>query len=97
MNVLRIITNAEGVLIAECDAPRWRQGDELILHLKKRFRAKILRKAEGPDARTWFLRISDKDFTVYQWDTGDNSFVLRNGNDKELLTEIARSVQDELN
>lgn len=93
---LELVRNEKGILEAQCDAPLWQHGEQLVRHLKRRFEAHIIDKAEGPDARTWILRIEGKEIVVYQWDTGDISFFAKNRQDEELTSRIAASVQTEL-
>ena len=90
---LKLITNDNGVLEAQCDAPEWSQGDDLICFLKEHFGATIIDKAEGPDARMWKLRIAAEHLIVHQLDTGDISFFVEGKNDGELVASIAESIR----
>ena len=72
MNV-KIIRNGKRVLEAQCETPKWREGENLVGYLKKRFDARLIEKAEGPDARSWSLEVAGQESVVHQWDTGDIS------------------------
>lgn len=85
--------NENGTLVAQADAPSWRQGDALVKYLKREFSARIIDKAEGPDARMWKLKVSDKEITVHQWDTGDISF-FGSRSDDDLVTRLAKALHD---
>ncbi len=86
---LTLTRNENGLLEAWADAPNWRQGDELVSYLKRQFGAHIIHKAEGPDARMWKLKVSDKEITIHQWDTGDLSFFGSPSNE-DLITKPAK-------
>ena len=95
MNV-QIIRNEEGVLEAQCDAPNWRQGENLVSYLKKRFDARLIEKAEGPDARSWSLEVAGQEIVVHQWDTGDISFFAKDASGESLVENLANSVRAEV-
>lgn len=90
---VQLVRNETGILEAQCDAPEWKQGDRLIRHLKKHFGARVVDKAEGPDARTWSLDISGDQIVVNQWDTGDISFFAKDANRESLIETIAADIR----
>jgi hypothetical protein len=92
MDVL-LVRNENGVLEAQCDAPKWQQGENLIHHLKKNFGAKVIDKAEGPDARSWSVEIAGEEIVVHQWDTGDISFFAKEATGESLVKSIAETVK----
>ena len=85
-----------GLLEAQFDAPEWSQGEKVIKHLKKRFNAEVMEKAEGPDARTWTVRIEGGVFVVNQWDTGDISLFAKDSSLETMTNRIAESIQKEV-
>src|SRR6266545_1010434 len=90
---VELVRNETGILEAQCDAPEWQQGDRLIRHLKKHFAARVIDKAEGPDARTWSLEIRGEQIVVNQWDTGDISFFAKNVTGEGLIETLAADVR----
>jgi len=92
MNV-QLVRNDGGVLEAQCDAPQWQQGEQLIRHLKKHFGARVIDKAEGPDARSWSLEVAGKEIVVHQWDTGDISFFAKDASGESVVEKLAASVK----
>ncbi|HNQ74893.1 MAG TPA: DUF3630 family protein [Verrucomicrobiota bacterium] len=92
MNV-QLVRNDDGVLEAQCDAPQWQQGEQLIRHLKKHFDARVIEKAEGPDARSWSLQVAGKEIVVHQWDTGDINFFAKDATGESLMEKLANSVK----
>ena len=92
MNV-KLITNNRGVLEAHCDAPKWTQGDDIICFLKEHFGANVIKTVEGPDARTWKLRVGADNLVVQQLDTGDIFYFVDGKSDPRLIASIAESIR----
>ena len=90
------LVKKNGVLEAQFDAPDWGQGEKIIAHLKKRFDARVVDKAEGPDARTWTLEIEGVPFVANQWDTGDISLFAKVPEGNPLTERIAKSIGQEV-
>ena len=88
--------NDAGMLQADIDAPFWRQGDQLIRHIRKHFNARVISKAEAPDARSWELSIECHRVVVWQWDTGDVRVFSNESEGEALITKIANSVKNDL-
>ncbi len=87
--------NSDGVLEAHYVAPVWRHGEQVVRHLRKHFGARVLYRAEGPDARRWSLSISGMEIRVDQWDTDDLTIYGVDPEAEGFITRIAESIRAE--
>lgn len=72
-------------------------GFENIVHfLEQEFKARVLEKHDGPDARTWILEIQGQIIIVQHLDTFGNCFFSDSAEGEKIVIEIGNRLQERL-
>jgi hypothetical protein len=66
---------------------QWRTVDRVVKWLRRHHGATLVRRAEGPDARTFILSLAAGELVVHQWDTGDVTIKASTDSLMDLLQE----------
>ena len=76
--------------------PGWNNFDELIEFLKEEYSAVVLEGNDGPDARRWILMSHWKKIELIHNDMSGNYLVAPTEDSEELVTEIAKDLENRL-
>jgi hypothetical protein len=70
----------------------WAQGEGLVKQMMKSIGGRIVDRAQGPDARTWFVQAEYTEFVVYQWDTGSFAVVFGEHADAGMIEKVEQAI-----
>jgi hypothetical protein len=84
-----------GRTTVSCNAQTFSEFKKVISHLKKQFRASVIDRAEGPDARRWCLDVEGHRVFVDQSDFGPFALDISSETPaaESLLERIEKSLQ----
>ena len=78
-------------------APSWDEFDKLMMFLQNEYDAKIVRLADGPDARVCTFKISEQEIQLFHDDFFGNSMSPCSEDGEEIVDQIAIDLDNRLN
>jgi len=79
-----------------CAIPDWEGFDKLIKFLEIEYSAEILGRADGPDARRWFLKVSGQEFELRHDDLYGNYLFASTKSGEPIVEEIGLDLERRL-
>lgn len=78
------------------DISSWEGFENIVRFLEKDFNAIVIKKFDGPDARTWKLQIAGHIITVQHLDTRGNWLSMPAKEGEKIITSIGERLKERL-